>query len=290
MADTILAAFLAAHPQCEDLEKARIEAVRGRIAWKGGDLETAKERYARTARAARVLQSDELRVRAMIGEALLARLSGNYPRSHARARAALALAERCGMSRLAASAHHTIMVASAIRGRFQEAIAHGWNAYRLSSGDVILESEILGNLGQLFLDLGHPATAAAAFQAMLSRNPPAHVLLPGLGGRALASARMGSRAELDRTAEQVTRVAASAAAPYDIALALLDVGEAYRIMQDHDASEPYYVHARRIAATRRYHELAFRCEVAVPAKQPARNPLRASVETIAEAVRELVPA
>ncbi|MEP6730050.1 MAG: hypothetical protein ABJE10_05410 [bacterium] len=286
LSDAILCAFVHAFPESSPLELGRIEAVRARLAWKGGDREVAAERYQRTAAEAARIGSDELRVRALIGRALLARLAGNYPQSRESARQALIIAEREGMHRLAASAHHTLFVADAVAGAFGTAIVHGWQAFALATGDAVLEAEVLGNLGQLFVDLGHPSTAAAAFRAVVKRRPAQRILLPALGGLAMCCGYLQDLETLAATESAILRYAEESRSRYEVASALLELATA-SLLAGKDTADRYRAQALEIAAASGFHELVYRAETATQEAQRECHELSPSALNIAHAVREL---
>lgn len=289
LAEALLIAFVDSSADVSELERGRIEAVRARLAWKSGRHDVAKERYDRTLRTARRIRSSELRVRGLIGRAILARLAGNYPLSRDIAHQALRLATRGGMRRLAATCHHMLMVCAALSERFQEAIVHGWAAFVHASDDSILEAEVLGNLGQLFLDIGDAETGAAAFKAVLGRHPSNRIRVPALGGLALASARVGDKAGAFSATEQLVRDADDAR-PYDFALALVELGEAHALLGESDHADAYRARALTIARAHSYHEIPFRIERSIAATPPVPSRGVEEIEAVAEAVRHLVPA
>jgi tetratricopeptide (TPR) repeat protein len=232
VSDAILAAYVAAADAMSPLERARVEAVRARLAWKRGDLDVADERYRRVALAARRTDSDELRARALNGRAILARLRGNYPESRRYGRRAVAVAERSGLNRLASTAHHALMVAAAKAEMFDVAVAHAWKAFLRADKDSTLESNALGNIGQLFLDAGHPDIALSAFLSVLDRKPADRIRVPFLGGLAIAAARLGRRDIIDRITAEFVAGTASTAPPYDVASTALDLSRAHQILHN----------------------------------------------------------
>lgn len=288
LSDAILTAFLEAVPDCDPIEVGRIEATRARLAWKRGELEVSHVRYARVAKAGRDNNSSELKVRALTGEAILARLEGNYPRSSTMARAAFVLAERAKMVRLAANASHTLMVTAAIRKDFNMAIKLGWAAFERAKGDAVLESEVLGNIAQIFLDLGHPRTAASAFYAVLRRNPPTRVQIPALGGLAVASARLGRKDAVETAAREIAHRAQKAGTPYGIAVAHLELSEAYSICADPRQAAVHRMAALRIAEQHKYHELVYRAESMSVVDELRPSVLTPETESVASSVRSLV--
>ena len=288
LADAMLDAYLRADPAVESLERARVEAVRARLAWKSGDLEMATERYRRVAVIARREKSDELRVRAWIGYAIVARLRGNYPRSREFAQRAVSLAERRGMERLTALAYHTLTVGGAVARDFGTALAHGWRAYLHSVGDPTMESESLANLGQLFLDAGHPEPATAAFLAVIGRAPAARILVPALGGLAVAASRTGDRQAVERAQREIEASAAAGATPYDVAGACLDLARAWDASQEPVRASAARRRALEIAREFRFHEIEHHAQERVAVPAPVPQPLPAKAEEVADAVLQLV--
>ncbi|MDB4900596.1 MAG: hypothetical protein JWN53_2404 [Gemmatimonadetes bacterium] len=290
VADAILAAWLGADGTIPALERFRVESVRARLAWKTGDLDVAAERYRRVAAAARRLGSDELRARALIGEANVARQRGNFPRSRAAAARAARLAKRAGLRRLASLALQSLMVADAVAGALAPAIEHGWSAFLYAEGDEAMECAALGNVGQLFLDAGHPATAIAAFLSVIRRNPLPRILLPALGGMAIASARLGALADLRRATEQIEAYLAAGAAPYDAATVLLDLVRAHAIARDRVRATAFQLRTRELAQRHGYHEIEHRVDILekdVMRLSPPGSALPPRTERVAGALRDL---
>ena len=90
LAYSTLSALVDADLRLGVLERGRVIAQMGRVAWKAGALETARDQYRRVEVLGRAARSAELRVRAWTGYSILAQLRGNYPamRRSACARAA----------------------------------------------------------------------------------------------------------------------------------------------------------------------------------------------------------
>jgi tetratricopeptide (TPR) repeat protein len=289
LADAVLLAYLSSHAEVSEVEQGRIEAVRARLAWKTGNHEGASERYERVLRLARFLGSDELRVRGLIGMAVLARLAGNYPRSRDIAQEALTVAANSGMSRLAATCHHMLMVCAAVAERFPDAVVHGWQAYVAATNDPMLESEILGNLGQLFLDLGEASTAVAAFTAVLERHPVDRILVHALGGCALASARTGHAEGVFLSASRLEEIG-DRARPYEAAVAYAELARAYQVIGQSRLGADYREKALAIASAHGYNEIPFRLEQPEEISSSPKAAWNPSMETVAGAVRQLVGA
>ncbi|MEP6998855.1 MAG: tetratricopeptide repeat protein [bacterium] len=289
VSDAILAAYVAAADAMSPLERARIEAVRARLAWKRGELDVADERYRRVARMARRTDSDELRARALNGRAILARLRGNFPESRRHGRRAVAVAERAGLNRLASTAHHALMVVAAKAQLFDAAVAHGWQAFLRADKDAALEANALGSIGQLFLDAGHPDIALSAFLSVLARNPAERIRLPAVGGLAMAAARLGRRDIIDAITAEFVAGSASTAAPYDAASVALDLSRAHQILHDGAYVEIFRARARAIAEQFGYHEIVHHTmeSARVPDERPRMRALSPRIETVALEVRHL---
>jgi tetratricopeptide (TPR) repeat protein len=290
VADAILNAYVIAGADISPLEHGRIAAVRARLAWKRGELDIAEERYRRVAMAARRLGSDELRVRAWSGRAVVARLRGNYPASRRYGQHAIILAERSGLHRLASLAHHALMVAAAVGKEFESAVEHGWQAYLNADGDVSLESGALGNIGQLFLDAGHAATAMAAFRAALARHPSDRIVVPALGGLAIAAARLDLSELVSSATNEILLRAHSGATAYDVATAMLDLTRAYEVLGDEVRADHFRERARALATSRGFHEILHYTSEAARMQRtaPRERTLSPRMESVAADVRHLV--
>jgi tetratricopeptide (TPR) repeat protein len=253
----------------EPIDRGRLGAQRGRIARKLGRIERAERLFRETRRRGARLDSDELRVRGWIGLGSIAQVRGNYPELHRWSRRAVALAERRGYRRLAASARAGLLIRAARAGRFEAAIRHGWRILRDVAGDRTAEAEALINLAQLFLDMGQPAVAHAAYATVLVRTAAPRLVVPGLGGFALACARTRDAAGLAWAVDQLTQRATIPTPTYETAMALIDAAAA--LEQAGQGLEARRLARRARALGRRYgyHEVTMAPVAAiVPAAAP----------------------
>ena len=287
LADAMLTAWADADPAVDVVERWRVEAVRARLAWKAGDLEAATERYRRVAAAGRRERSDELKVRALIGQAIIARQLGNYPRARDRARRAASLSEQRGMHRLAASAYQMLTIGCAVARDFAAAVSNGWQAYVHAAGDPIMESEALQIIGQLFLDMGHPEPAAAAFRAVISRAPTDRFLVPSLSGLAVAASRMGERDTVSWAEDLIASRVRAGATPYAIATAQLELAIAWDELRVPPRAAEARHRALAIAREHRFHEIAHYAAEPRETTAPAPETLSTNAEEVADAVRHL---
>ncbi len=291
LSDAILCAYLAADTSLAAVEYGRVEAVRARLAWKRGELDVAEGRYRRVAMMARDTKSDELRVRAWIGRAIIARHRGNYPASRRYGQNAIVLAERSGLHRLASVAHHTVMVAAGVGKEFESAVEHGWQAFLSADGDVTLESGALGNVGQLFLDAGHPETAMAAFRAVLARRASDRIRVPALGGLAIAAARLDlPDIAYMATDDVLDRFSANAGvSAYDTASTLVDLTCAYLALGEEARAEEFRAKAHAIAVSKGFHEIVHHTRDAIRQRTvPRERVLSTRVQSVAASVLHLV--
>jgi tetratricopeptide (TPR) repeat protein len=289
LSDAILCAYLAADGGISAIEDGRVEAVRARLAWKRGELDVAEERYRRVAMTARRTGSDELRVRAWIGRAIVARLRGNYPASRRYGQHAITVAERSGLRRLASSAHHTLMVAAAVGHEFESAVEHGWRSFLNADGDVTLESGALCDIGHLFLDSGHPTTAMAAFRAVLARKPSNRIAIPVLGGFAIAAARLDLPEQVLLATDDILARSRAGATAYDMATALLDLTRAYFTLGDDEHAEEFREKAHALAESKGFHEIVHHTRDAIRQRStPRQRALSPSAQSVAAGVRHLV--
>jgi hypothetical protein len=289
LSDAILCAYISADAAISAAECGRVEAVRARLAWKRGELDVAEERYRRVSKAARRLHSDELRVRAWIGRAIIARLRGNFPASRRYAQHAIVLAERSGLRRMAATAHQMLMVAAAVGKEFESAIEHGWQAFLNADGDVTLESGALCDIGHLFLDSGHSTTAMAAFRAVLARKPSNRIAIPVLGGFVVAAARLELPELVSMATEDILTRVSTGATAYDAATVLLDLTRAYVIIGDNARAERFREQAHTIAVSKGFHEIVHHTRDAIRQRPtPRERVLSPRVQSVAADVRHLV--
>ena len=239
------------------LECGRIIAQRGRIARKSADAEGARELYLSVEALGLRHILPELVARAQVGFGMLARERGNLPSMREHFRNALASAERAGQKDVLAVAHHGLMLVAAAYKDFGEAVLHAWSAFRDVRGDSVREGDALLNVAQSLLDLGEPRIALHTFVAALSRTLPKRLELPALGGTAIAAAKVGDRAILDRAIERIEELAIGTDLRYEAIAACAEATFALTLAQDWRAVE--WRSATVTEATRAgFHEIAFR--------------------------------
>jgi tetratricopeptide (TPR) repeat protein len=273
------------------LERGRVLAQLGRVAWKSGALETAREQYRRAEVLGRTARIPELRVRAWVGYSIVARMRGNYPEVRKWGARALHEAERAGLSALEPLAYHSLMVSAAMAGDYSSALAYGWRSYQGAVGDKEREARALLHLSQCLLECGHPAAAVRGFAAALDRQQVARIAFPALGGLAVAAAAVGDRALVLAARAQIEHLIASAPFPYQSAAALLELAQAFTALGDTEDAAACSARALELARRHAYHEIVHRLEAlhAAPRPGPADTPheLDPTASEVAQAVASL---
>ena len=257
IADALLVlAFREFGVEAGPLEQGRLIAQRARIARKRGDRESADALYEEV----RVWGGGlpELRARADIGRAMLARERGNVPAMRQLFTSALAHASASGASDVIAMSHHGLMVAAAASGQYGDAVLHAWAAFRGVEGDRIREGEALLNVAQAVLELGQPRIALHTFVAAISRNLPRRLELPALGGAAQAAAAVGELAFLQRVVTRAGLLAGDDQS-YEAVAAVAEVATALSTVHD-PAAASWHASALSAAKKSGFHEIVFRLE------------------------------
>jgi tetratricopeptide (TPR) repeat protein len=242
------------------LERGRVLAQLGRVAWKTGALETAREQYRRAEVLGRAARIPELRIRAWVGYSIVAKLRGNYPEVRKWGARAAHEADRAGLVELSAMAYHSLMVSAAVGGDLNAALVYGWRVFQAAIGNAGKEAGALLNLSQYLLECGQPEIAVRGFTAALDRRPPARMALPALGGLAVAAAAIGDRNLVLATKVRIERLAATASIPYQCAGALLELSQALVSIGDLDDAAACRTRALTLAEGFAYHEIVHRLE------------------------------
>ena len=242
------------------IERGRVLAQLGRVAWRSGALETSREHYRKAEVLGRTAHISELRIRAWIGYSIVARHRGNYPDVRKWGGRAANEAERADLPLLASLAYHSLMVAAAVAGDLNAALVYGWRVYRGAVGDRSREAGALLHLSQTLLEAGYPETALRGYFATLERKPTARVAFPTLGGLSLAAARVGNHTLVHETKARIEELIANAPYPYGCAGALLELSEALAIIGDSTDASDCRTRALAIARRHAYHEFVHRLE------------------------------
>lgn len=261
LAAHILDALLAANRSLSELQRGRILARRARAALKLGDVDGAADRYAQSLRIGRAVHDPELRARGWVGRASIAFSHGNYPEVWRCARCAARIADRHELRMLSHYAHNWLMVAAAMSGRMDDALAHGWRSYRAAAGEPLKEAEVLVNVSQVLFDTGHVRAARAGWTAVLAmKHLTAHTALPALGGMAMASALLGDTPRVVWAAREVVGLEGAGAPRHSAAAALLECAIAFARIEQPAAAAEHAAAALQLARAHGFHEIAFKAD------------------------------
>jgi hypothetical protein len=188
-------------------------------------------------------------------------MRGNYPEQMRYSRRAAQLADRLELRFLSRVAHSGLMITAGALHHFEDALHHARIVYRASLGDPIREGETLQNIGNLLLEAGHSAVAVAVFVRVLNRSLPMRILLPALGGLALASAAQRDLVRVRWVQSELARFDVNTSVQsYAYASALLECATAQtRLGEIADAGRILEV-AINVAEANGYHEIAIKAD------------------------------
>lgn len=236
-----------------------------------GDLDSADELYDGVADTGSRHGKPELKARALLGKGVTARVRGNYPAARRHLSEGLAIAERAGLSDLAAVGHQGLLIAAATAGDHQTALVHGWAAYELAAQSSDRQAEILINLAQVSLLAGQARAARSGFLASMSRTEEQRFRLPCLGGAAVASAMLEDCTTLTTLAKVAEDSLSLTGLPFESASVLKSLYDAYRISGDGVRAEEYRLRARALARKNGFFEIALGTESAESARAKPRT-------------------
>jgi len=239
------------------VQRGRLLARRARILARLGRLDDARDHFRAIWRLGKEASSTELRARASLGLGSIAQMRGNYPELESLNRRALRLARRGGLSFIERYSRLGLMIAAATRHDFDVALVHGWAVYRASVGP-LEEGEILQSFGQLMVEARSYDEARAAFAAVVSRDLPARIILPALGGLAISAAETGRPATVRWVANQLHTLAAAGVARHPLSLALLECSMGLARIGEQPASYALRAQATAIGEEHGFHEVTVR--------------------------------
>jgi tetratricopeptide (TPR) repeat protein len=258
-------------PDDRTLDSGRVRAVRARVARRLGDVEAARELYSQVEHLGESRAEPELTARAWIGYGIIAAERGNNPEARRWYEAAALVADDTGCRNESAQAHTGLMVAYGKAGDVERAIVEGWRAYLAGSADDEQSSELLSNLSQALYDTGRFAVALRGFGAAVSRTTQPRVLLGALGGAALCAGALGHAHLVDAAATRIEHIVRTAWS-HPVALAYLDLSDAFAMIGDGDRSTSYRERALALAGANSHHEVAYRAAVPAAVRPTAADP------------------
>ena len=259
-------------PDNRAIDDGRVRATRARIARKLGAADLALKLYAEVERLGEQRAEPELTARAWIGYAVAASERGNLPEAQRWYREAALVADDTGCVEQASLAHQGLLISFAVAGDFNEAIVEGWHAYVSANGNAARQAEILANVSQALYDMGHHSAALRGFAAVITQTTQIRVLLPALGGAAMAAAAL-RRPSVVRAVATRAEALMSSGWHHPVAQTLLDLADAYDRLGDPGAAEPYRARALSIAEAHGLHRLAHRAREGSSRDESCQTPI-----------------
>jgi tetratricopeptide (TPR) repeat protein len=244
-------------PRTRVIDEGRVRATRARLARKLGAVDLALQLYAEVERLGEQRAEPELTARAWIGYAVAATERGNLPEARRWYREAALVADDTGCAEQASLAHQGLLISFAVAGDFNTAIVEGWRAYVSANGNGARQAEILGNVSQALYDMGHHSAALRGFAAVIAQTSHVRVLLPALGGVAMAAAAL-RRPGVVHAAATRAEALMSSGWHHPVAVTLLDLADAYDRIGDRRAAGSYRSRALSIAEAHGLHRLVHR--------------------------------
>jgi tetratricopeptide (TPR) repeat protein len=243
--------------EAKPLEAGRILSDRSRIGRKRGYIELAFEQNQKLLRDARRLKSPELMAKAHYGLAALAETRGNFVEFRSELQRAVRIARAARLKNLRAGCCSGLGTSDAMAGRYGEAVAHFWEAYRLSGGKGHIARVALGNLGQTLLISGRPAEARKVSALVIQDAPALVTMLPSVGTFAVASAQLGDQEAVHWACAQVRRVAKSRTHPREVAETLMECSAALAVIGETSQAGVMKRRAETMANQHGFHALTF---------------------------------
>ena len=269
-------------PDDRALEAGRLRAVRARLARKLGALDLSLDLYSEVEQLGESRAEPELTARAWIGFGVSALERGNYPEAKRWYQAAALVADDTELAEQSSASHQGLFIVHAMAKDFDAAVVEGWRAFDFARNDRPRQAEILANMSQALYEMGHYKTALRGFAAVFSRTRHARVLLPALGGVAMAAAALDLRSVVGAAAQRVDALL-GIGWPHPEALSLLDLSDAYWRLGDQSSADAYRSRGLAIAKAYALHQLEHRATEDRPAQ-----PEKATLVALGSAASEVV--
>lgn len=269
-------------PDDRTVDLGRVRGARARVARRLGDVEASRTLYGEVEQLGESRAEPELTARAWLGYGVIAVERGNYPEARRWYEAAALVADDTGCIEEACQAHSGLMGVCAKMGDAEAAILEGWTAYRIMANDGERASELLSNLSQFLYEQGQFATALRGFGAVVSQSTQPRILLGALGGAALAGAALGDPAIVNAAAIRIERLTRTAWS-HPVALALVELSDAFTVLGDSMRSAEYRQRALVLAEANAHYELIYRA-----AENPPAQPLAVDLAQLGSTVLQVI--
>ena len=235
----------------------RIAFDRARVWRKRGFLDVSQAQSEELLRQGNRLKSAELKARAHGMLASLAQSRGNLAVAAEHSAAELVAAREAGARRLSSAALEGLGIAAGIRGDYNSAVNYFWSAYEGIEGRGTLALAVLNGLAQALLLSGHTEDALRMWTKQLSGSPPMYLVMPAVGGIAIASAQLGDARGVAWAADQIRQIARHRHHQREIAGAMLECALALEATGNGPQAGVLRRRAEGMALALGYHDLTF---------------------------------
>jgi len=229
LAYTILAAARRVWDSADSLSAGTAIFRQARICRNFGATQAAENHYSFLFSFATRHRLPELRGRALIGKGIIRTLEGDPAAGRRWFRKARSAAS--GNATAIGVSYHAEMVAALAQGDHSQALVSGWKALATGALERHDEAGVMNNLAAVALDAGRPRAAMRAVLLALRKTSHSRVRLTSYSKGALAAARLGQEATVEKFAARLISTAARVNFPLDelearseLALAFASIG------------------------------------------------------------------
>jgi hypothetical protein len=265
----------------DDHERGRSMVIRARIARQCGSLDVAEQLGRQVRYLARRTRSHELFARGSMVMMAVNQERGNYPEMERWAHRALAHCIDDRLPLTTGAAKEALMIRAAVRGDFDTALIHGWQAYQQYAGLAEPEANILINISRLLVDSGRPSPAVRGFIAALARGPSVRLALFAWGGLSIAAAGIGDGELVELASNRILAMADLIPSPYAVGTALVSGAKARALAGM--PNEPWVARASALAEQWGYHELSIEVDELRSGYDRTGRPIPAAPPTVTAA-------
>lgn len=259
LAASALAALRATVPEIGLRTEALVLAQEGRIARQRGQMVEAEARYRRALSLARRSEAPDAAARALLGLGVAASMRGNYPQARVRFRRAISAAGQADDANLTRMAHQGLLSAALAAGDIDTALRHGWAAAELAP-TAEDRAEAMVNLAEVCRAAHQLRAALRGYLVALDLSTLPRICLSALGGGVLVAAELGQDRLLHMMASAAERLTRSSGQPYENAITLVEIAEAFAVRKDAVAVAKYSALAAAAVSGHPYHEVTYRLE------------------------------
>jgi tetratricopeptide (TPR) repeat protein len=241
----------------------RLLSQQARILRKISELDVSLELYQEVEQLAGIDNDAELRARAAMGRAVIARIRGNYPEARRHFFAVLEQAPATEEIRdLHVYAYHGLLIAAAVARDFEAALLYGAHAVKMAR-TADHRAELLVNLSSVCQDVGQHRAALNGYLRALAETRLPRVRFTALGSAATAAARLGERHVVDELTRSGLSLMMLSRLDYEVADMLREFGDAWELLEDEASARRFREQAMARAQRGGFFEIQHRIEEAM---------------------------